>query len=131
MFCLVVDNFGIKVTNMANFEHLKMALKEHYTVAVDYKGSLICDVKLTWDYAHCYIDCSIPGYIATALKKYQHATPTIPQMRRTMLLPPNTVPKCKGLRLTPRLHYPKAKSSVSRTSLAPCCTMHGPSIPLF
>jgi hypothetical protein len=46
-FCLVVDNFGIKVTNMANFEHLKMALKEHYTIAVDYKGSLFCGVKLT------------------------------------------------------------------------------------
>jgi hypothetical protein len=45
--CLVVDDFGIKVTNMANFEHLMMALKEHYTIAVDYKGSLFCGVKLT------------------------------------------------------------------------------------
>jgi hypothetical protein len=79
MFCLVVDNFGIKVTNMANFKHLKKALEEHYTIAVDYKGSLFCGVKLTWDYTHCHVDCSMPGYIATALKKYQHAMPTIPQ----------------------------------------------------
>jgi hypothetical protein len=41
-FCLVVDDFGIKVTNMADFEHLKEALKEHYTIAVNYKGSLFC-----------------------------------------------------------------------------------------
>jgi hypothetical protein len=78
-FCLVVDNFGIKVTNMANFEHLKMALEEHHTIAVNYKGSLFCSFKLTWDYACCHVNCSMPGYIATALKKYQHATPTIPQ----------------------------------------------------
>jgi hypothetical protein len=79
MFCLVIDNFGIKVTNMADFKHLKMALEEHYTIAVDYKGSLFCDVRLTWDYACRHVDCSMPGYIATILKKYQHATPTVPQ----------------------------------------------------
>jgi len=64
---------------MADFEHLKKALKEHYTIAVDYKGSLFCGVKLTWDYACCHVDCSMPGYIATTLKKYQHAMPTVPQ----------------------------------------------------
>jgi hypothetical protein len=78
-FCLIVDNVGVKVTNMADFEHLKMALEEHFIVAVDYECSLFCGVKLTWDYAHCHVDCSMPGYIATALKKYQHVTPTIPQ----------------------------------------------------
>jgi hypothetical protein len=77
-FCLFVDDFGIKVTNMANFEHLKMALKEHYTVAVDYEGSLFCGIS-SWDYACCHVDCSMSGYIATAHKKYQHATPTVPQ----------------------------------------------------
>jgi hypothetical protein len=78
-FFLVVDNFGIKVMNMANFEHLKKALEEHYTIAVNYKGSLFCGIKLTWDYTRHHVDCSMPGYIATALKKYQHATPTVPQ----------------------------------------------------
>ena len=34
-FCLVVDDFGIKVTDKADFEHLKAALEEHYTVAAD------------------------------------------------------------------------------------------------
>jgi hypothetical protein len=62
MFYLVVANFSIKLTNMADFEHLKMALKEHYTVAVDYKDSLFCEVKLTWDYACHHVDCSMLGY---------------------------------------------------------------------
>jgi hypothetical protein len=78
-FCLVVDDYGIKVTNMANSKHLKEALKKHYTVATNYEGHLFCGIKLTWDYAHCHIDCSMPGYIATALKKHQHVMPTIPQ----------------------------------------------------
>jgi hypothetical protein len=33
--CLVVDDFGIKVTDMAGFHHLKMSLEEYYNVAVD------------------------------------------------------------------------------------------------
>ena len=32
VFCLVVDNFGIKVTHMDDMHHLKTALGEHYTV---------------------------------------------------------------------------------------------------
>jgi hypothetical protein len=43
-FCLVVDAFGNKVTDM---EHLKEMLKEYYTIAVDYEGYLFCAVKLT------------------------------------------------------------------------------------
>ncbi len=34
-FCLVVDNFGIKVTNMHNMDHLVNALKKHNTIAID------------------------------------------------------------------------------------------------
>jgi hypothetical protein len=48
-FCFVADNFGIKVTDMEDFHHLKTALKEDYKVAVDWMGSLFCGVKLTWD----------------------------------------------------------------------------------
>jgi hypothetical protein len=78
-FCLVIDNFGIKVTDVADFHHLKMALKEDYEVAIDWTGSLFCGVKLMWDYEQCHVNCSIPGYINNALKKYQHPTPMAPQ----------------------------------------------------
>jgi hypothetical protein len=49
-FCLIIDNFGIKVMDMADFHHLKMSLEENYEVPVDWMGSLFCGVKLTWDY---------------------------------------------------------------------------------
>ncbi len=41
-FCLVVDDFGIKVTNMHDMDNLVNALKEHYTVAINMMGSLFC-----------------------------------------------------------------------------------------
>jgi hypothetical protein len=78
-FYLVVDNFGIKVTDIANFHHLKRAPKENYKVAVEWTGLLFCGVKLTWDYKQRHVDCSMPGYIDKALKKYQHPTLTAPQ----------------------------------------------------
>jgi hypothetical protein len=129
--CLVVDNFGIKVTNMADFEHLKEALEEHYTNAVNYKGSLFCGVKLTWDYAHRHIDCSMPGYIATALKKYQRATPTVPQNA-----PYNATAiqyGAKVQRVETDTLAPLSKSEIKRVQdiIGTLDTMHGPSIPPF
>jgi hypothetical protein len=50
MFCLVVNDFGIKVTNVHDMDHLINGLKEHYTVAIDTKGSLFCVIHLTWNY---------------------------------------------------------------------------------
>ncbi len=46
-FCLVVNNFGIKVTDIVDFHHLKTSLKENYEDAVDWTGLLFCGVKLT------------------------------------------------------------------------------------
>ncbi len=77
--CLIINVFGIKVTDIADFNHLKTALKENYEVAVDWTGSLFCGIKLTWDYERCHVDCSMPGYINKALKKYQHPTPMASQ----------------------------------------------------
>jgi hypothetical protein len=58
--------------------HLKEALEEHYTVALDWEGTLFCGDKLTWDYINCHINTHIPGYIPKALTKYQHPHPTTP-----------------------------------------------------
>jgi hypothetical protein len=79
VFCLVVNNFGIKVTHMDDMHHLKKALEEHYTVAVDWKGSLFCSVKLSWGYINRHVTTHMPGYIRKALTKYQHPHPTVPQ----------------------------------------------------
>ncbi len=34
-FRLIMDNFGIKMTSMANMKHLVTSLKEHYSIAVN------------------------------------------------------------------------------------------------
>jgi hypothetical protein len=78
-FCLVVDDFSIKVTNMHDMDHLVDALKEHYTIAVKMTCSLFCSIQLTWNYARRHIDCHMPGYINKALTKYQHPKPASPQ----------------------------------------------------
>jgi hypothetical protein len=49
-FCLIIDTFGIKVTDIANIPHLKTSIKEYYKVAVDWTELLFCGVKLSWDY---------------------------------------------------------------------------------
>jgi len=59
--------------------HLISALEEHYKVVVDWKGSLFCGVKLTWDYINRYVTTHKPGYIKTALTKYQYPKPAVPQ----------------------------------------------------
>jgi hypothetical protein len=64
---------------MADMHHLKEALEEHYTVAVNWSGSLFCGVKLTWDYINHQVNTHKPGYITKALNKYQHPQPTTPQ----------------------------------------------------
>ena len=79
MFCLVVNDFGIKVTHMDDMHRLKTALEEHYTVAVDWKGLLFCGVKLSWDYINWHVTTHMTGYIGKALTKYQHPHPTVPQ----------------------------------------------------
>jgi len=55
IFSLVVNDFGIKVTNKDDMHHLTSALEELYKVAVDWKGSLFCGVKLTWDYINRHV----------------------------------------------------------------------------
>jgi hypothetical protein len=78
-FCLIVNDLGIKVMDIADFHHLKTSLEEDFKVAVDWMGSLFCGVKFMWDFEQCHVDCSMPGYIDNALKKYQHPMPMAPQ----------------------------------------------------
>ena len=40
MFCLVIDDFGIKTTSINHITQLKQALKEHYSVTMDWNGLL-------------------------------------------------------------------------------------------
>jgi hypothetical protein len=64
---------------MHDMDHLVNALKEHYTVAIDMAGSLICGIYLTCNYTLGHVSCHMPGYINKALTKYQHPKPVSPQ----------------------------------------------------
>jgi hypothetical protein len=79
IFCLVVDNFGIKTTSIDDITHLKATLEEHYTVAIDWNGSLFCGVNLDWNYPAYTVKLNMPKYIPKALLKFQHTPPTKPQ----------------------------------------------------
>ncbi len=78
-YCLIINNFGIKTTSMANMKHLVASLQEHYSVTVNWTGSLFCKVKPTWDYIKSMVNLHMPNYITKALLKYQHLSPLRPQ----------------------------------------------------
>jgi hypothetical protein len=118
-FCLVVDDFGIKCTNKADFEHLKSALEEHYTVAVDYTGSLFCGIKLTWDYPRRTVSCTMPGYIDTALTKYQHTKPAVPQHAPYQVAPIQYGAKVQRVAADTSAPLNKAEIKPSSTTPAP------------
>ena len=47
IFCLCVDDFGIKYYNLQDANHLLDTLKKHYTVTTDWEGKHFCG--LTFD----------------------------------------------------------------------------------
>ncbi len=79
IFCLVVDDFGIKTTSREHVLDLKTALEEHYTFAMDWNGSLFCSINIDWNYPASIVDLNMPKYIPKALLKFQHLMPDSPQ----------------------------------------------------
>ena len=67
MFTLVVDNFAIKYTTLANAHHLPDALKTKYTISEDWEYHLYIGIALKWDYRNQTVDLSMPGYVEAAL----------------------------------------------------------------
>jgi hypothetical protein len=67
--------------------HLKTTMDEHYTVAMDWNGSLFCGVNINWDYPACIITLNMPNYILKVLVKFQHTTPKSPQRQLYMPIP--------------------------------------------
>eukprot|EP00804_Cyclotella_cryptica_P005371 CCRYP_017428-RA/>CCRYP_017428-RA protein AED:0.30 eAED:0.30 QI:0/0/0/1/1/1/2/0/492 len=78
-FSQVVDDFRIKYTSQEHVNHLLAILKEHYTVTTDWTGTHYIGITLNWDYAKRQVHLSMPGYVAKALKPFDHPKPTTPQ----------------------------------------------------
>jgi hypothetical protein len=80
MFSLVVDDFGVQYSKVADAQHLLAALKQNYeAITVDWTGLLFCGITLKWDYKQRIIDLSMPGYVQTALEEFEHPAPNKPE----------------------------------------------------
>ena len=72
-FTLVVDNFGVKYIGKEHAQHLKITLKEHYTLTCNWKETQYTGITLDWDYTKQQVRLSMPNYVKNkALKPFQH-----------------------------------------------------------
>ena len=74
-FTLVVDDFGIKYVGKQHAQHLLNAIKEEYTVEVDWEGELYIGIKLAWNYDKGFVDIAMPTYVGKQLIRYAHPPP--------------------------------------------------------
>jgi hypothetical protein len=74
-----VDDFGVKYVGREHAEHLMACIKKNYNISRDWKGGAYCGFTLDWDYEKHTADLSMPGYIKSALHKYQHPAPAHPE----------------------------------------------------
>ena len=81
-FTLVVDDFGVKYVGEEHALHLKETLEQNYKVTTDWTGNRYIGITLDWDYKQRQVHLSVPGYVAKALKQFQH----INQKRTKLLL---------------------------------------------
>jgi hypothetical protein len=79
LFSLVVDDFGISYVDKQHADHLIHAIENDYNFTKDWSGTLYCRITIKWDYQACTAELSMPGYIKSAIHKYQHPAPKRPQ----------------------------------------------------
>ena len=75
-FSLVVDDFGVKYVGKEHADHLINALQQLYQISIDWTGTLYLGLTLNWDYVKRTVAISMPGYVRSALHKFQHTAPT-------------------------------------------------------
>ena len=78
-FTLVVDNFGVKFVDVEQLQLLVKSLKKFYEVFLDPTGSKYCGITLEWDKKNRTVDLSMPHYVPTKLKEFDHPKPSKPQ----------------------------------------------------
>jgi len=69
---LVVDDFCVKYVGEEHALHLKKVLEENYKITTDWTASRYIGITLDWDYKKRQVHLSMPGYVAKALKQFQH-----------------------------------------------------------
>ena len=79
IFCLCVDDFGIKYYSKADADHLINALKEKYEGTQDWSGKHFCGYTIDWHYEQRYVDISMPTYVPAALKRLNYIMKKYPE----------------------------------------------------
>ena len=79
IFCLCVDNFGVKYYTKDDVHHLQKTLQPVYDVKIDWTGENFLGYKLRWNYLKNYVDISMPTYIPNLLKKLNYKPHKNPQ----------------------------------------------------
>jgi hypothetical protein len=74
-FTLVVENFWVKYVGNEHASCLLNAFQQYYEFTDDWTGKLYCGITLDWDCKNRTVDLSMPGYIESALHKFQHKEP--------------------------------------------------------
>jgi hypothetical protein len=62
-FTLVVNNFAIKFTKMEDAQHLIEALKQNYTITIDWGVTKYIRLTFDWDYNKGQVHVHMPGYL--------------------------------------------------------------------
>ena len=79
IFCLCVDDFGVKYFTQEDADHLITALSSKYDCSVDWEGKNFCGLKYDWNYNKQFVDVSLPNYVTKSLQRLQHLPPKSPQ----------------------------------------------------
>jgi hypothetical protein len=71
IFCLVVDDFGVKYQESEDANHLMNALKELYIVKEDWDGSAYVGFDIAQDRDKGTVNLSMPRYIDDAVQRFK------------------------------------------------------------
>jgi hypothetical protein len=104
-FTLVVDDFGVKYNNLADFNFLVDCLKSKYDLHVDLTGSKYVGVRLDWDYTANTLVTSMPTYVAAGIARF---------CPEGLPLSANT----PGIYVPPKYGAPNLSATVDTTPLA-------------
>ncbi len=64
---------------MEDAQHLIDALKQDYTITIDWDATKYIGLTLEWDYKNRKVYAHMPGYIQKALLRFKHQTPKAKQ----------------------------------------------------
>ena len=72
IFCLCIDDFGVKYFHNHDVDHLINALQQHHKLFIDWERKNYCGFNLQWNYKDHFVDIIMSDYIPTVLKRFQH-----------------------------------------------------------